>query len=118
MAFKLKEEEPEEHCESRYQFAESSSTEAGFLTEEKILLQHHTVLDRDMVSGKDALSLAWQSMLSVEWSNPVASKALANHQVLPNMSNDFVHFSLVSGKNAWLPMQLNFYYWTFSPIYW
>ena len=58
MAFKLTEEEPEEHCESRYQFAESSSTKAGFLTEEKILLQHHTVLDRDMVSGKDALSLA------------------------------------------------------------
>ena len=55
MAFKLTEEE---HCEARYQFAEGSSTDSGFLTEEKILLQHHTVLDRDMVSGKDALSLA------------------------------------------------------------
>ena len=55
MAFKLTEEE---HCEARYQFAEGSSTDSGFLTEEKILFQHHTVLDRNMVSGKDALSLA------------------------------------------------------------
>ena len=53
MAFKLTEED---HCESRYQFAEDFRTDSSFLAEENILLQHHTVLDRNMVSGKDALS--------------------------------------------------------------
>ena len=103
MAFKLTEED---HCESRFQFTEDSRTDSSFLAEENILLQHHTVLDRHMVSGKRCL-VSRQSMLSVECSNPVASKAQANHQIPPNMSNDFIYFSLVTGKNAWLPMHLN-----------
>ena len=52
----------EGHCEARCQFAEDSRTDvksnSGSSPEEKILLQHHTILDRHMVSGKDALSQA------------------------------------------------------------
>ena len=57
MAFNLMEED---HCETLCQFAEDSRTDlksrSGSSAEEKILLQHHTVLNRHMVSGKDALS--------------------------------------------------------------
>ena len=52
----------EDHCEARCQFAEDSRTDlrsrSGSSAGEKILLQHGTVLDRDMVSGKDSLSQA------------------------------------------------------------
>ena len=56
MAFNLTEED---HCETRGQCADDSRTDlksrSGSSAEEKILLQHHTVLDRHMVSAKDAL---------------------------------------------------------------
>ena len=56
MAFNLMEED---HPEARRQFADDSRTDfksrSGSSAEEKISLQHHTVLDRHMVSGKDAL---------------------------------------------------------------
>ena len=56
MAFKFMEED---HCEARCQFADDSRANlksiSGSAAEEKILLQHHTVLDRHMVSDKDAL---------------------------------------------------------------
>lgn len=49
----------EDHPEARRQFADDSRTDfksrSGSSAEEKISLQHHTVLDRHMVSGKDAL---------------------------------------------------------------
>ena len=52
----------EDHCEAQCQFAEDSRTDlnsrSGSLAEGKILLEHDTVLDRQMVSCKDALSLA------------------------------------------------------------
>ena len=49
----------EDHCETRGQCTDDSRTDlksrSGSSAEEKILLQHHTVLDRHMVSAKDAL---------------------------------------------------------------
>ena len=74
MAFNLIEED---HCETRGQCADDSRTDfksrSGFLAEEKILLQHDTVLDRHMVSAKDALFQAWHSMLTVECANHLGS---------------------------------------------
>lgn len=77
----------EDHREARYQFVDDSRTDlrsrSGSLGEEKILLQRHTVLDRQMVS-----------------------KTQANHQVLQNTSIECVYCSSVSGRNALLPVQL------------
>jgi len=59
MVFNLIEED---HYEARCQLVDDSRTDSksrsGSSAEEKISLQHHTVLDRQMVSGKDALSQA------------------------------------------------------------
>ena len=67
----------EDHCETRGQCTYDSRTDlksrSGSSAEEKILLQHHTVLDRHMVSAKDALFQAWQIMLIVECSNFLGS---------------------------------------------
>ena len=77
----------EDHCEARYQFVDDSRTDlrsrSGSLDEEKILLQRHTVLDRQMVSNTQA-----------------------KHQVLQNTSIECVYYSSVSGRNARLPVQL------------
>ena len=77
----------EDHCEARYQFVDDSRTDlrsrSGSLDEENILLQRHTVLDRQMVSNTQA-----------------------KHQVLQNTSIECVYYSSVSGRNARLPVQL------------
>ena len=55
MAFNLMEED---YRKTRGQYADDSRTDLKLRShssaEEKILLQHHTVLDRHMVSAKDA----------------------------------------------------------------
>ena len=67
----------EDYRETRGQYTDDSRTDlksrSRSSAEEKILLQHHTVLDRHMVSPKDALFQAWQIILTVEYSNLLGS---------------------------------------------